>query len=124
MYLIEITYETSTLEDFRKVYDGEIDNFKNKLAKKTFGNSKSENKYTLLISPDMQIMFAFNNRFAKYNKETDRIDFKPVEEAILEEKSEEDFFTHEKPYRPRPRRPGSSGSNTVLRYSLQGKKED
>jgi len=135
MFLINTIYKTSTVNDLVKTYQNDLDDFKLKLALKQFGNLKTTNSYGLLFSDDLQIMLAFNNNFAYYDKKSKSIVYRPVEEVLLENnkrdfskimpKSSNELFdtlanlpkTMKRPFR-------RGGGSTVMRYSLQGKVEN
>jgi hypothetical protein len=128
-FAVNVKYNTSTLNDFQRMYDAEIDDFKIKLAKKTFGFGKTNNEYVLLINQDMQIAYVYNTKFAEYDKGTNSIKFVNVEDALLDNGGAKKDITDIFPQRrkveppkeyPAPRRP--SGHTRIL-YCLQGKKE-
>ncbi|MBT5021746.1 hypothetical protein HOK51_08480 [Candidatus Woesearchaeota archaeon] len=121
MILIEVKYKTSKLDDFMKTYEGDVDEFKEKIARKMLGDKKIVNTYGILLTPSLQMKYAFNTAFAKYDKESESIVYTPVEEVLLGETKQVDL-SKEKP-KPRPRPRPRPQSPTVFRYSLQGKKQ-
>jgi hypothetical protein len=119
--LVEITYQTDTLTDFNRTYDGELDAFDKKLADKLFAKEKEENKYTLLLNEELQIKFAYNNIFASYNADQEGIVYKPAKELLLEMAGGKELPVTKSPpkFTPSSRPSGS----TRMRYSLTSKKE-
>jgi hypothetical protein len=121
-FLVTVPYETSRFADFMRTYDGEVDGFKEKLAKKTFGDGKVENQYGLLLTPVLQIQFAFNTQFGRYDAKSKSVIYTPSEEVLLGQTHEQKIDLSQVQPRPTSRpRPRRSGGPTVFRYALQGK---
>ena len=83
-YLVKIKYETSTLDDFLNTFKDELDEFKKKLARKVFGEKKTENTYITVVNKDLKIVYAYNARFAEYDENSMDIIFNQVEDVLLE----------------------------------------
>jgi hypothetical protein len=118
-YLVNVKYKTSTLDDFMKTYECEIDDFKKKLARRIFGDKKNDNEYGLMISENMQIKYAFNKRFASYDSRKKSVTYKPMEDVLLEKSNQVDFSRRILPKNPFRRIPRSGP--TMIRYALVGK---
>jgi len=116
-YLMDVSYQTPLLSDFLRTYEGELDPFKVQLAEKAFGNvsRKTKNNYSVLISPELEMQFAYNTLFAKHDPKTNKLVFKSAEDVLL---------ASQLPVFPKPvmitiPRQSSGGA---IRYSLVGKK--
>lgn len=120
-FLVTVPYETDTFTDFMRTYEGEVDEFKVKLAKQAFGDQKRENQYAFLFDDTLRVQFAFNTTFASYDSEAKTVNYKPAEEVLLEQTQGKDLSvdTPKPTFMPRRlrRRPGS----TRMKYSLVGK---
>jgi len=115
-YLIEMEYKTPTLPDFLRTYEGDLDKFKMRMAERTFGglDIKKDNTYGVLISNDLQMQFAFNTLFAKYDPIKKIISFQSAEQALLNAQI--------KPVQKIKVPPRQNGGGMMMRYSLAGKK--
>jgi len=127
-FLIPTLYETNLLKDLKRTYGENLDEFKEKLASNLIGESLNKNRYIMLLNEDLQIEYAYNESFAEYNPETMEIEFKPVEESVLEIVEErKDSNKQIKipgfdiPFMP-SRVPSRIDNNTIIRYALIGKK--
>jgi hypothetical protein len=124
LFLVNISYDTSTIKDLMRTYKKEMNPFQKKLAENIFGTEKTNNKYGVLFSSDLQIKYAFNTNFAKYDEKSKSIIYTPVEEVLLGKTKLKisDLSDHKPAYNPKPHfRPNNNGP-TTFRYSLQGKK--
>jgi hypothetical protein len=125
LLLAQITYETLTLVDFIRTYPGEVDTFRQKLARKAFGENKSMNDYSLLLTPDLKIKYAFNEAFAKYDTKAKKVVYSSAEEVLLEKTNQNSIDLSS--VKPTPEvhvihihhREGPM----ILKYALVGKKE-
>lgn len=122
LFLIEVGANTSMLEDYRLTYGKVITDLHSKIAKKIFGEKKTDNTYGIFIDRDLKIVFAFNRQFADYDKKSQQIQFKNVDDVIAEKVEPIEIEWEEISTPPRPPRPVSPGSG-VLRYSLIEKKQ-
>lgn len=123
-YLVNTFYKTPRLTDFLRTYNqaGEVDNFREKLAERVFGKKKTENQYGLLLSPDLQIKFAFNEQFARYDRKSNSMIYTPVEKALLEQtKSKKIDLSEGAPQILSGMRKRRYDRPTVMRYALVGK---
>lgn len=82
-FLVNTSYETSILRDFLMTYCGGVDDFKERIARNSFGEGKSTNRYGLLFSEDLEIKFAFNTRFGRYNSQEKTINFLSPEDVLV-----------------------------------------
>lgn len=124
-YMIEIDYSTDAFEDFTKVYGGEADEFKTKIAKETFGGKRT-NRYVLFVNKNLRIEFAYLKKFGEYDPKASRVFFKPLAELLLEELKQEDLA--KKPPKPKPpvtppSHSSGRGRSMVFRYALTGPKQ-
>lgn len=121
-FLVTVPYETSRFADFMRTYEGEVNEFKEKLAKKTFGDGKVENQYGLLLTPNLQIQFAFNTQFGRYDSKSKSVIYTPSEEVLLRQTHKQKIDLSQVPPEPgsKPGQGRTPGS-TVFRYALQGK---
>jgi len=127
MYLIEVTAQSSLYDDFVKTYEGEVDEFKKKLAKKVMGLAWVDQKYGVLINTDLKYEFAFNRRFADIDKKAKKIVYKDVEDVLLDMSNEVDLSEQESVNELADQLEQQTGpslfpGNAVFRYSVVGKK--
>ncbi|MDD5133144.1 MAG: hypothetical protein PHD81_02540 [Candidatus Nanoarchaeia archaeon] len=121
-FLTETSYQTNTFDDFIKTYANSIDSFKIQTAKQVFGETKKENGYGLILTTDLQIIFAFNKAFANYNPESKTVVYIPAEKLLLnsfKEKFDKPTFS----ITTKPSGLGGQGG-PLIRYALIGKKEN
>ena len=132
MFMIDIKYQTDTLQDLYKTYgEDAFDDFKKRVAEKAFGKKqKEENSYTVFLDSNLKICYTFNKRFAYFDHEKNQVIFVPLEDALLE-KSKFDLsgIKRIKIDIPSPRRGGllprrPGGRDTKIKYALTGKKEE
>lgn len=121
-FLIEITANTSLLEDLKNTYGEQVTALHEKVAKKLFGDAPSDNVYGLLIDEGLNLVFAFNRQFADINKKNGVIEFKDIDDLV----SESIKPSTEPVYLPRetsvPRRgSGRGGRGMLIKYSLTEK---
>lgn len=124
-FVITTSYKTSSVDDLIRTYGDEMDEFKQQLAEKIYPEERI-NKYDLIVSGDLQIVFAYNKEFGSMDRDTGIISYKPIEEVLLEKTGDKPV---EKPLTslPQRRRRGGSGwgggGNMSITYSLKGKKQ-
>jgi hypothetical protein len=125
LLLAQVSYETLSLVDFIRTYSGEVDTFKQKLARKAFGEKKSMNDYSLLLTHDLKIKYAFNEAFASYDPKKQKVVYSPTEEILLKKTntntSEIDLSSVKPPVVAVLHVHHHEGS-TTFRYAIQGKK--
>ncbi len=125
LFLINISYNTSTINDFMNTYKGELNSFQKKLAQNIFENKKTNNTYSILLSSGLQMKYAFNTDFARYDEKSKSVVYTPVEEVLLSKtkinNSDLSEFKPKKQYKPKPDFFKPNGP-TTFRYSLQGGK--
>ncbi len=68
LYLLMISAETNTVEDFQKTFSGQITHLHLRLAKKIWGDKKKQNTYGVFFDDEMKMVFAFNRLFADFQK--------------------------------------------------------
>lgn len=110
-YLIEVSAPSSLLVDFKDTY-GSIDPFKTQLADRTLSSRVFNNVYGVLVGQDMRYKFAFNRNFADLNKDKTALDFRSVEDILLNVSSGGTTIQSPKAQR----------EETTYRYSLLGRK--
>lgn len=84
LYLILITAKTSKLKDFQKTYGNEVTMAHLKIAKKVFGEDKTENIYGVFVDENLTMVFAFNREFADYNSKKKTVIFKDIDDLLID----------------------------------------
>ena len=119
LFLVIEVAKTSRLDDIKLAYQDEITDLHVKLAEKIFGQSKTDNYYGCLVDENMTIVFSFNMDFAIYDKRSEMITYKSLEQILLSQ-------VNPAPAPPKPPqfpsgRPSRPGGKIVMRYSLTEK---
>lgn len=117
MYLIMIKAKTSTIKDFEKTFGEILNSTQKKIAKKVFGEKETDNDYGVFVDGLMNMVFAFNRKFADYDSKRERIIYLDPDDILLGE-----VDGPMGPYIFSPSRP-SGGGHGVIRYSLTEKEE-
>jgi hypothetical protein len=81
--MITITATTSRLKDFQVTYGDKVTETHLKLAQKIFGQWEKENIYGVFVNESMKMIFAFNTKFADYNKEKSIVEFKDIDDVLI-----------------------------------------
>jgi hypothetical protein len=104
------------------------------LIERLFGEDEADHEYGVFINDELKMVFAFNRKFADYNKETKKVEFMDIDKFLIQVMPEiigEKKSFKPKPHKPKkidlddfplapfpPRRGGSHGGQGVIRYSL------
>jgi hypothetical protein len=117
-FLINVEYNTNTKQDFLRTYGREVESFQERIAEELLGISRRVNNYTVLVSPQMQMQFAFNNMFASYDPKSKTVIYTPAEEVLVQAAAGK-FSGGDSPkiFQGKARK----GRGTRFRYSLTGK---
>jgi len=110
-FLIMIDAKTSLLEDLKITYGDAVTRLHVRMAENLSWVAETDNTYGVLIDNEMRMVFAFNRAFADYNKKTKEIDYKDIDDLLIEKIKPSTVSIP-------PRRP-SGGSMGVLRYAIQ-----
>ncbi|VVB77765.1 Uncharacterised protein [uncultured archaeon] len=113
-YLDGTSYMTSTAEDFIRTYQGELSGFQERLARKVFGDEKSRNEYGIIFNSDLQMIFAFNRAFARYDPKSKKVVFNDAEDVLLKLSEGKDLSSLVTPPKKTPQ-PG-----LVAKYGILG----
>lgn len=129
-FLLSTSYRTSTLDDFKETYGQDIEEFKCEVAARIFPKGKTENSYGVFLTKDLQMKFAFNQAFAKYDPKLKEVIYNSPEEILLSGVWDSDNVV-ETPNIPtikyglisrRPRGPRISGRQMLIKYAITGKR--
>jgi len=80
-YLVDTKYQTIPYIDLEKMYGKQNVSKNTEELSKKFGEKK-ENTYSVLITPDMQMKFAFNRKFSHLDKDTKQIVYPTLGEIV------------------------------------------
>lgn len=121
-YLIIMEAKTSLFEDFKETYKEEATKLHLKIAKKMFGKKEKNYNYGVLVDKDNKYQYAFNTKFADYNKKKKIIEYKSVDEIIENNiVPVVDLSNFSKPSNNYTPNFSGGSSNGKIRYSLSEK---
>lgn len=130
LYLLMISGETSTLEDLKSTFGDKISTLHLRLAKKVWGEGRTQNTYGVFVDDDLKMVFAFNRLFADFEngqvvyRDLDEIIEKAVdgnqESALGEDFQPEPLF----PFDDFENTPSRPGGGMMIRYSIPDPSED
>jgi hypothetical protein len=127
LFLIEVVAKTSKVEELPLVYGEKVSSLHLKVAEKIFGKQESENVYGVFVDENLKYVFAFNRDFADYNPEKRCVEYKELDDILVEKVEPRKVEPLTIPRSPRSRdrgRGGLGGGHTVLKYSLTEKKAE
>ncbi|MFA5358578.1 MAG: hypothetical protein WC310_02000 [Patescibacteria group bacterium] len=125
LYLIMMQAKTSRLEDFEVTFGQQITEFQRKLALKIFGRNQTDNIYGVFLDDNLKMIFAFNRVFADYDGETKRVNYKDIDDLLIDLVKKVDPDSLSSVFEqglPSGRPFGPGGGQGMLRYSLPDKK--
>ena len=125
-FLIEVTAKTNKVEELPLVYGEKVSSLHLKVAKKIFGDQESENVYGVFVDESLKYVFAFNRDFADYNPERKCVEYKDLDDILVEKVEPRKVEPLTIPRSPRGRGGGRGGfgPGAVMKYSLTEKKAE
>ena len=128
LFLVEVTAKTNKVEELPLVYGEKVTPLHLKVAEKIFGDQESENVYGVFVDKDLKYVFAFNREFADYVSEKECVEYKELDDILVEKveprKLEPGAIPRFPMTSPSDRDRGGFGPCAVIKYSLTETKKE
>lgn len=118
LVLIEVGAKAKMVDVLAETYSDEFTDFHRKLAEKIYGTKEDDLVFGVFFK-DQEMVFAFSRDLADYGQGTKTVNFKDLDEVLVE-KISSDSTAPSPPASPVPVRPRPplAGGSMVVRYAL------
>lgn len=85
LFLVHFETNGSLLDDLRKTYPDELDEFRLSVAEILFPNHTSKQKYLVFLNENLQVVYVLNEKFSTFDKEKCEIKTKKIIDIFKEQ---------------------------------------